>query len=88
MNKFTTKFAVACASALPALCSFAEGESGSGTSNMGAVSTQIAGDIKTGFEGLATSLATPIGAIIIAGLGLWLIFTVVKLFKRAWNRSA
>lgn len=85
MNKFNHKLAVAGASVLPAFCSFAEGET---TPTMGDAASTVGTQIQTGFTSLASTLATPIGAIIVAGLGLWLIFTVVKLFKRAWNRSA
>ena len=81
MNKFkklALAASVAVASAFPVL---AEGEATMDTTTATTMMTQI----KNGLEAILTAAGPIITALILSDIGIWAVFAVVRLMKRAFN---
>lgn len=66
---------------LGASAAFAEGATGMDTTTATTMMTQI----QTGLEAILTAAGPIITAVILSGIGIWAVFAVVRLMKRAFN---
>lgn len=78
LNKLAIAASVASSSVLPAL---AEDSVSMDTTTATTMMTQI----KTGLEAILTAAGPIITALILSGIGIWAVFAVVRLMKRAFN---
>lgn len=61
---------------------FAEGPSAAMNTT---TATNMMTSVQTGLEAILTAAGPIITAIILAGIGIWAVFAVVRLMKRAFN---
>lgn len=76
MKKFLLPSSVLAAGSV-----FAEGAAAMDTTT----ATNMMTSVQTGLEAILTAAGPIITAIILAGIGIWAVFAVVRLMKRAFN---
>ena len=79
LNKLAIAASVAASSVLPALA-----EDPAATMDTTTATTMMT-QIKTGLEAILTAAGPIITALILSGIGIWAVFAVVRLMKRAFN---